>query len=69
MIVVPPGSFVMGSPPTEKGRFNNEGPQHPVTVRSRFDVVVLSTAIGMSLSHVGGQACRGGVNTAAGRLR
>jgi formylglycine-generating enzyme required for sulfatase activity len=38
MIVVPRGSFMMGSPPTEKGRFNNEGPQHPVTIAKSFAV-------------------------------
>jgi formylglycine-generating enzyme required for sulfatase activity len=31
MIVVPAGSFTMGSPPAEKGRGNDEGPQHAVT--------------------------------------
>jgi formylglycine-generating enzyme required for sulfatase activity len=38
MVVIPPGSFLMGSPPTEKGRSNNEGPQHPVKIGSRFAV-------------------------------
>jgi hypothetical protein len=30
VVVVPAGAFTMGSPNTEKGRFNNEGPQHRV---------------------------------------
>ena len=34
MIVVPAGEFTMGSPATEKGRYNNEDPQHKVTDRS-----------------------------------
>jgi formylglycine-generating enzyme required for sulfatase activity len=47
MIVVPAGEFMMGSPSTEKGRFNNEddgsGRQHKVTIAmpfavSKFDV-------------------------------
>ncbi len=29
---LPPGSFLMGSPPDEPGRDANEGPQHPVTL-------------------------------------
>ncbi len=29
---IPPGRFLMGSPETEVGRFNNEGPQHWVTL-------------------------------------
>jgi formylglycine-generating enzyme required for sulfatase activity len=38
MVVVPAGSFLMGSPPTEKGRDNNEGPQHKVTIARPFAV-------------------------------
>jgi formylglycine-generating enzyme required for sulfatase activity len=36
MIVVPPGSFTMGSPSNEKERFDNEGPQHRVTISRAF---------------------------------
>ncbi len=32
MVVVPPGSFMMGSPATEEGRDDNEGPRHRVTI-------------------------------------
>jgi formylglycine-generating enzyme required for sulfatase activity len=32
MVVVPAGSFMMGSPPEEKGRNDDEGPQHEVTI-------------------------------------
>ena len=35
MIVVPPGSLMMGSPATEAGRFNKEGPQQHVTIARR----------------------------------
>jgi formylglycine-generating enzyme required for sulfatase activity len=43
MVVVPTGEFMMGSPANEKGRYDNEGPQHKVTIArpfavSRFDV-------------------------------
>jgi formylglycine-generating enzyme required for sulfatase activity len=43
MIIVPGGQFTMGSSPTETGRFENEGPQHEVTIVqpfaiSKFDV-------------------------------
>jgi len=34
MVVIPPGSFQMGSPGTEEGRSNDESPQHRVTVPS-----------------------------------
>jgi formylglycine-generating enzyme required for sulfatase activity len=33
MIPIPGGTYVMGSPDTEKGRAPDEGPQHPVTIR------------------------------------
>jgi formylglycine-generating enzyme required for sulfatase activity len=32
MVVVPAGSFAMGSPKDEEGRFDNEGPQHEVKI-------------------------------------
>ena len=33
MLPIPGGTYLMGSPPTEKGRSADEGPQHPVTIR------------------------------------
>ncbi len=38
MIVIPPGSFTMGSPEDEKERTDYEGPQHEVTIAYRFAV-------------------------------
>src|SRR5262245_8469735 len=38
MVVVPAGSFMMGSPPGEAGRDANEGPQHKVTITRQFAV-------------------------------
>jgi formylglycine-generating enzyme required for sulfatase activity len=38
MIVVPAGEFMMGSPATEMGRHDNEGPQHSVTIAKPFAV-------------------------------
>jgi len=32
MVVIPGGSFLMGSPEKEKGRFGSEGPQHEVSL-------------------------------------
>ncbi len=34
MVVVPAGSFLMGSPEAEQGRLNVEGPQHKVSITS-----------------------------------
>ncbi len=38
MVVVPAGSFTMGSPASEKDRRDNEGPQHVVTIARPFAV-------------------------------
>ena len=38
MVVVPAGSFIMGSPDDEKARGKNEGPQHRVTLARSFAV-------------------------------
>ena len=40
MVVVPSGSFMMGSPFSEEGRDSNEGPRHRVTIGSPFAVGV-----------------------------
>ena len=34
MVVIPAGTFMMGSPVSEEGRHDDEGPQHEVTVKS-----------------------------------
>ena len=36
MVVVEAGSFTMGSPPSEQGRFEDEGPQHRVIIARSF---------------------------------
>src|SRR5690349_3705935 len=33
MVGIPGGTYPMGSPKDEKGRRDDEGPQHPVTIR------------------------------------
>lgn len=38
LVVVPAGSFTMGSPESEKDRRNDEGPQHRVTIGKPFAV-------------------------------
>lgn len=38
MIVVPAGSFIMGSPTSESGRHENEGPQRVVVISQSFAV-------------------------------
>jgi hypothetical protein len=36
MVEIPAGSFLMGSPPEEEGRYDDEGPQHEVTLGAFF---------------------------------
>ena len=36
LVLIPAGTFTMGSPPTELGRSPNEGPQHEVTISKPF---------------------------------
>ena len=38
MVVVPAGKFMMGSPESEEDRFDDEGPQHEVTIAKPFAV-------------------------------
>lgn len=38
MVIIPTGSFTMGSPDTEELRFSNEGPQHIVTISKAFAI-------------------------------
>ena len=38
MVVVPAGSFIMGSPDSELNRAKYEGPQHRVTIAQRFAI-------------------------------
>ena len=40
LVVVPAGSFMMGSPTSEEGRWEAEGPRHRVTIRAPFAVGV-----------------------------
>ncbi len=36
LVWIPPGTFTMGSPANENGRFEDEGPQHQVTISKGF---------------------------------
>jgi formylglycine-generating enzyme required for sulfatase activity len=45
MVVVPAGAFTMGSPPSEKDRFDDEGPQHMVTIGKPFAVGKLHVTV------------------------
>ena len=46
MVVLPPGTFVMGSPETEAGRQGNEGPAHAVTIERPFAMGIYEVTFG-----------------------
>lgn len=57
MVVVPPGEFTMGSPPSEAGRSGDEGLQHRVNVKAafalgRFDVTRAEFAVFARQTHL-----------------
>lgn len=46
MVILPAGSFTMGSPEDEKGRFANEGPQHRITIAYRIAFATRLVTVG-----------------------
>jgi len=46
MVVIEAGRFSMGSTEGEEGRFDNEGPQHPVSVVKPFALARCETTVG-----------------------
>jgi formylglycine-generating enzyme required for sulfatase activity len=65
MVVVPAGSFMMGSPENEAGRYGNEGPQRLVTIATPFAVAkfeITSAAWSACVAHGGCEAIAGWVD-------
>jgi formylglycine-generating enzyme required for sulfatase activity len=52
MVVVPAGSFKMGSPTSEAGREKDEGPQHTVTIETPFAVGSTHVTLGQFAAFV-----------------
>ena len=59
MLVVPPGSFTMGSPAGEPGRFADEGPQHVVRFARGFAVGKFAVTFAEWDACVAGGGCDG----------
>ena len=59
MVVVPPGSFVMGSPDSEDGRWTDEGPQHQVNIEYTFAVGIYEVTFDEWDACVRGGGCGG----------
>ena len=45
-MLLPPGSFLMGSPESEEGSYKNEGPVHQVRITPPFAVGVYEVTVG-----------------------
>jgi formylglycine-generating enzyme required for sulfatase activity len=59
MVVVPKGSFSMGSPSGEDGRYDDEGPQHEVTIGKPFAVGKFVVTFDEWDACVSGGGCKG----------
>lgn len=59
MVVVSAGSFIMGSPETEEGRRDDEGPQRRVTIADAFAVGVYEVTFDEWDACVQGDGCGG----------
>ena len=59
MVVVPAGEFMMGSPPSEEGRGDDEGPVHRVTISEPFAVGVYEVTFEEWDACVSGGGCGG----------
>ena len=59
LVVVPSGSFRMGSPPGEVSRYDHEGPQHRVTIAEPFAVGIFEVTFREWDACVSGGGCKG----------
>ena len=59
MVVVPSGSFMMGSPRGESGRYDDEGPRHRVRIGYRFAVGVYEVTFAQWDACVSAGGCGG----------
>lgn len=59
IVVVPAGTFLMGSPPSGDWRFEDEEPQHPVTIGAAFAIGVHEVTFEQWDACVSGGGCGG----------
>ena len=71
MVVIPAGSFLMGSPESEEGRGDDEGPLHRVTIGEAFAVGVYEITVAEYREFVSAEKHDGGMDCAvdAGKNR
>jgi formylglycine-generating enzyme required for sulfatase activity len=59
MVVLPSGSYTMGSPPSERGRWDDESPQHIVTIAKPFAVAKFDITFDEWAACAAGGGCDG----------
>jgi formylglycine-generating enzyme required for sulfatase activity len=59
MVVIPAGSFMMGSPTTEPGRLRHEGPQHRRAIEKPIAISKFEITFGEWQACISGQGCAG----------
>ena len=69
LLVVPAGQFLMGSPPGERDRDDDEGPQHTVAIRRPFAVGKYEVTFDEWDACVAGGGCAAGADDGWGRGR
>lgn len=69
LVVVGPGSFMMGSPASEDGRTNGEGPRRPVTIGRAFAIGKYETTFEQYDACVADGGCRAVRDSGFGRGR
>jgi formylglycine-generating enzyme required for sulfatase activity len=52
-VSIPAGTFMMGSPDTESGRYDDEGPQHQVTISKGFELQATEVTQGQWVAVMG----------------
>lgn len=69
MVVIPAGSFTMGSPKSEAGRHEDEGPQHVVTLPKALAVGKFEVTVDEWSACVADRSCASVKNAASGQGR
>ncbi|MGO9172560.1 MAG: formylglycine-generating enzyme family protein [Rhodomicrobium sp.] len=67
MVVIPAGKFMMGSPESEEGHNQNEGPQHEVTIAKPFAVGKFTVTFAEWDACTAAGACRKAIDSGWGR--
>jgi formylglycine-generating enzyme required for sulfatase activity len=62
LVWIPPGEFMMGSPSSEKDRYDDEGPQHRVKISKGFYIGIYEVTVGQYLEYLNSDRDSSGVD-------